>query len=132
MSVFDRITKVVKSEWNHRFGEDMDDGSVDRVLDVDRVDASDGATQGPLPTRARSTSVPDVDGAMRVLELTGVPTLDVVRARYRELACRYHPRTTSEQPDHVHAAHVVLLSLTDALELLEEHLLPMPHMRPAR
>jgi hypothetical protein len=124
MSVFGRISKVVKSEWNHRFGESPDGGPVvEEPGDI--VEATEGPRRREAP-KSKSLAVPDVDAAMRVLELTGAPTLDVVRAQYRVLARRYHPRTQSEVPDQAHAAHVVMLSLTDALELLEEHLLPLP------
>jgi DnaJ-domain-containing protein 1 len=75
---------------------------------------------------AKAPAVTDVDGALRVLELSGSPHLDEVRARYRQLAQRYHPKTVGGRPDEVAAAHVVMESFTEALELLEEHLLPLP------
>jgi hypothetical protein len=137
MSVFDRIGKVVKSEWNHRFGE-RDDDALEREAqaEVDAAIANPSLTptaRNPTTSSpqartvpARSSGVPDVAAAMRVLELSGVPTLDAVRAQYRALARHYHPRTTSENADQAHAAHTVLDTLTVALELLEEHLLPLP------
>ena len=141
MSVFDRIGKVVKSEWNHRFGERDDDALArEAQAEVDAAIANPttsagtaSSTRGSVTTSTlartvplRTSGVPDVAAAMRVLELTGVPTLDAVRAQYRALARHYHPRTTSENADQAHAAHTVLDTLTDALELLEEHLLPLP------
>jgi hypothetical protein len=68
----------------------------------------------------------DVQGALRVLELSGTPSLAEVRARYALLVRRYHPRTLDDSADDAHAARVVVDALTEALELLEEHLLPLP------
>ncbi|HEY1100153.1 MAG TPA: J domain-containing protein [Myxococcota bacterium] len=128
MSVLDRFGQVVKSEWNARFGRDGDDRDVDKeaAAEVEAALAKKDAALAPRVPPARAATVTDVDGAMRVLELSGHPTLDEVRARYRELARRYHPKTVSSRSDDVEAAHVVLESLTSALELLEEHLLPLP------
>lgn len=114
MSVLDRFGKVLQSEWSHRFKRGAGE-----------------ATPEPAPASSRTPqrrapAVADTQGALRVLELTGTPTLDEVRARYRELARRYHPKTASDNADEAHAARVVLDALTDALELLEEQLLPLP------
>ncbi len=139
MSVIDRLGQVVKSEWTARFGssrEGREDEGNDKPSKADHDDV-DAALKRPAPSGSstahrptRSPAVTDVDGALRVLELTGAPNqtpgLDEVRARYRELARRYHPKTQSDRPDDQSAAHVVLEALTDALEVLEEHLLPLP------
>jgi hypothetical protein len=115
---FDRLGRVVKAEWNARFG-DLPDDELAQQLDV--------VEQAPALHRPpRAPAVSDVDGALRVLELSSVPTLDVARAQYRALARRYHPRTRARSPDQVHAAQTVLEALTDAIEVLEEHLLPIP------
>ena len=87
-----------------------------------------GATTTP-PTRA--PLVTDVDGALRVLELTGEPTLDVVRQRAHELARHYHPKTTSSDAEEARAARLVVQALTEALEILEEHLLPVAPVPPS-
>lgn len=121
MSVLDRFGQVVKSEWNSMFRKDSDNVADAAAAEVEATLAA------PTPrTAAARPAVTDVDGALRVLELTGSPALDEVRARYRELAQRYHPKTVGGRPDEVAAAHVVMESLTEALELLEEHLLPLP------
>lgn len=120
MSVLDRVGKMVRSEWNARrprFGGARD-GERDRGRTV-----ADTHAAAALP---RKPAVVDADGALRVLELAAMPTLDEVRARYAALARRYHPKTLSTNMDEAHAARVVLEALTDALELLEEHLLPLP------
>jgi hypothetical protein len=117
MSVFDRVGKVVKAEWGHRFGRQTEEAR----------DRSKGRGRPSVAaTTARRPMVADVEGARRVLELTGEPTLAEVRARYQELARRYHPKTGSERADEAQAARVVLEALTDALEILEEQLLPLP------
>ncbi len=115
---FDRLGRVVKAEWNARFGDLPDD---ELAQQFDEVEAAPAHTKPP-----RAPAVSDTDGALRVLELQTVPTLDVARAQYRMLAHRYHPRTRSQSPDQVHAAQTVLDALTDAIEVLEEHLLPIP------
>lgn len=123
MSVLDRVGKMVRAEWNARkphFGRGHEE------------QGGAASTSPPTPAGAppRKPAVGDVEGALRVLELTGQPTLDEVRARYGELARRYHPKTLSTSADEAHAARVVLEALTDALELLEAHLLPLPPESP--
>lgn len=115
MSVLDRVGKMVRSEWNarrHRFGAGPDH-------------AEPAAPSTSAPTQ-RKPAVVDVDGALRVLELPPGATLDEVRAQHGLLARRYYPKTLSTSADEADAARVVLEALTDALELLEEHLLPLP------
>ena len=126
MSVLDRFGQVVKSEWNVRFRrEDGDDA--DAAAEVDAALANTAHAKGSaFPRPSHVSAITDVDSALRVLELSGHPSLDEVRARYRELARRYHPKTVSDRADDVSAAHIVLESLTEALEILEEHLLPLP------
>jgi hypothetical protein len=126
MSVMDRLGQVMKSEWNARFRRDDDKPTKEEIAAA--AAALKNQTTPPAAARApaRGPTVSDVDGALRVLELSGSPALAEVRARHRELARRYHPKTLSEKSDEAHAAVVVLEALTDALELLEEHLLPLP------
>jgi hypothetical protein len=136
-NVFERLGKVAQAEWTalrkkrpaDDLGKDADEESLREAEDAAR-----GADGSARTTSARTTRVPptsgravhDVDGALRVLELTGTPTLAEVRERYRALAKRYQPKTQSRSQDEAHAAHQVMDALTDALELLEEHLLPLP------
>lgn len=126
MSVLDRFGKVVKAEWSHRFGRERE-GHERPGASGERGERGE---RGPASPPPRRPAVADVEGALRVLELVGTPQgppgLDEVRARYRELARRYHPKTASDNADEAHAARVVVDALTDALELLEEHLLPLP------
>ena len=121
MSVLDRVGKMVRSEWNARrprFGGARG-GEPDQRSTA--ADARAATTSPPL----RKPAVVDADGALRVLELSAMPTLDLVRAQYTALARRYYPKTLATSSDEAHAARVVLEALTDALELLEEHLLPL-------
>jgi hypothetical protein len=118
MSVFDRVGRVVRAEWSHLRRKKPDEAAP--VPDDDQKPVSRGQAPAPRPR------VNDVDGALRVLELSGTPTLDEVRARYHAMSRRYFPKTQSPRADEAHAARVVLEALTDALELLEEHLLPVP------
>lgn len=124
-NVFERFSKVAKSEWNALRRRRPGEGGADdesRAAD----DGVDDALRGAVPARPAARAVPDVDAALRILELPRGVTLDAVRARYRELARRYQPKTQSPRLDEAQAAHTLMLALTDALELLEEHLLPLP------
>ena len=116
MSVLERVGKMVRSEWNARRArrDRHEHGYPER-----------GAETAAAPV-VRKPAVVDVDGALRVLELHPGATLDEVRSQYGLLARRYYPKTLSTSADEGHAARVVLEALTDALELLEEHYLPVP------
>lgn len=127
MSVMDRLGQVVKSEWNARFRRE--DKQTPLQADASRRHAHPPTSTTTTPTSAaaaRAPTVYDVEGALRVLEITGSTTLDDVRRQHRALSRHYHPKTLSDKTDEAHAARVVLDALTDALELLEEHLLPLP------
>lgn len=139
MSLFDRLSNVVKAEWNARFGEG-EEGREERTYDEESLKEAQEAARGrPRPTssrgvtarttRAPRAAVTDVVSAFRMLELEKGATLDEVRASYRRLARRYHPRTLSKVPDQAYAAQTVLDALTEALEVLEAHLLPLPSGR---
>lgn len=125
MGLFDRISTVVKAEWNARFGEH------DHALKGESERAARRREAAERPPRSAKRAVTDVESAYRVLEVSPHATLDEVREAYRQLARRYHPRTFSPVPDQAHAAQTVLDALTDALELLEVHLLPLPEDRRA-
>ena len=119
MSVIDRFSKVVKAEWNHLVGKD----GLRHDVHVDDSHPRSGTSIRDPVSPAR---IEDTTSALRVLELSGPVQLDEVRAQYQRLARRYHPKTTSEKADEAHAARVVLEALTEALEILEEDLLPLP------
>jgi hypothetical protein len=112
MSVFERLRRAARAEWQA----------------LSRHEPPAGTTSPSTPPRARDRvpAASDVQGALRVLELSGTPSLQQVRAQYALLARRYHPRTLDDDHDDAHAARVVVDALTEALELLEEHLLPLP------
>lgn len=135
MPLFDRLKDVVRSEISSLRSPEAREAKeakraakeAEKELAQDAKDARDAnkgknTVDATMPRRA--PAVVDVEGALRVLELTGTPTLDDVRRQYRALAHRYHPKTRSTVTEEVNAARVVLDALTDALELLEEHLLP--------
>jgi hypothetical protein len=113
MGIWEQVERRVRGEW-------------DALLQRSR--APHGVTTGAAApqARARVPAASDVQGALRVLELDGQPSLAAVRAQYQRLARHYHPRTVSGPPDEAHAARVVVEALTEALEILEEHLLPLP------
>lgn len=135
MSLFDRLGNVVKAEWNARFGDAAEERE-ERAYDEESLKEAEEALRGMRPpsTSARAATaaakapraaVTDVVSAYRMLELEKGATLDEVRASYRTLARRYHPRTLSKVPDQAYAAQTVLDALTEALEVLEAHLLPL-------
>lgn len=110
--LFERIGKVVQAEWTSRVG-----GKDDGEAPPPRADA--------VPARTTAASRrPDVDSAWRMLELEPGASLDEVREAYHRLGRRYHPRTLD--PAHAAAARTVVDALTEAYEVLEEHLLPLP------
>lgn len=118
MSVFERFGRVVKAELGHL---------VRRPPPADR-EARDAKSTRPsvvATVSRRERAVVDVEGALRVLEMTGAPAIGEVRAQYRTLSKRYYPKTKSPLADEAHSARVVIEALTDAVELLEEHLLPV-------
>ena len=127
MSTFiDRVGKVVRSEWNSRFHDDDDDVTAEHTGDdADSVSGSSSRRRTPAAS-TRTSSITDLGGARRVLELSQDATLEEVRASYFRLSKRYHPRTTSGISDQAHAAQTLLVALTDALEMLEEQLLVLP------
>lgn len=55
-----------------------------------------------------------------------------MRAAYFRQAKRYHPRTLSTVSDQAYAAQTLLMTLTDALEILETELLPLPDRAASR
>lgn len=123
MSLFDRLGTVVKAEWHARFSDENAAEPDHSEPEVVAAKAWDGEPRsGPQTVRMPAL---DVSAALRTLELPTDATLDDVRASYRRLARRYHPQTLSSSADQAHAAETVLRSLTAALELLEEHLLPL-------
>jgi DnaJ-domain-containing protein 1 len=126
MSLFDRLGGVVKAEWNARFGEADDE--LPAADEARRRPAKERPTTAAteVPGRPSRAAVSDVESAYRVLELKSGASLDEVRFSYQQLARRYHPRTLSKIPDQAYAAQTVLDALTEALELLEGQLLPLP------
>ncbi len=142
----DRVGQVVKSEWTARFGEDGEPLPEvnEEDFEVSETDGSSGAVDAkggrrvtspadlPLArgTMKKRRGVSEADQAYRLLELSPGATLDVVRDRYFELAQRYHPRTIGDSADKAYAAQTVLETLTDALEILETHLLPVVESKP--
>ncbi len=130
-SLFDRVGKVVKSEWNARFSDedssfDSSGLSKDELKEAETELRESMASKLPKAKRSvRRQGISDAQQALRMLELPDEATLDEVRARYFDLAKRYHPRTVTGSPDQAYAAQTVLATLTDALEILECHMLPV-------
>ena len=118
MGLFDRLGGVVKAEWSARFPQEGRKAS--------------GANERPqsAPNHAgpprRRRAVADADAAYRILEVPKGASLEEVREAYFQMSKRYHPRSHSRVPDQAHAAQTLLFALTDALEVLEEHLVPLP------
>jgi hypothetical protein len=124
MGFMERLGKVVRAE----ISAITHPGHRRSTIPQPATTTTAGAATAP-PTRA--PLVTDLDGALRVLELTGEPTLAVVRQRAHELARHYHPKTTSGDVEEARAARLVVQALTEALEILEEHLLPVAPVPPS-
>ena len=124
-SVFDRLTKVVRSELTAAFSREGDDD--DAVFDETQPPPTDGE-RGPIAAKVttRMPSIPDAKSAARVLDVAEDATLDEVRAAYRRQAIAFHPRTLAGTPEQTLAAQTIIDTLTEALEILEAHLLPLP------
>lgn len=118
MGLFDRLGGVVKAEWNARF-------PLEKRAHPGGDSAAGARAEGAGPPRRRR-AVADADAAYRILEVPQGASLEQVRAAYFQMAKRYHPRSHSAVPDQAHAAQTLLYALTDALEVLEEHLVPAP------
>jgi hypothetical protein len=112
-NILSRFTDVVKAEWTHR-------------TTSDKPDRTRATTEARTPSSTQQATRTDVDSAWRVLEVSPGATLDEVRAAHRTLSMRYYPKTRGALPDQANAAHTLLEALTDALFVLEEHLLPVP------
>lgn len=124
-NLFDRLGDVVKSEWNSRFGEE--DPSAPAPDRRERYDAS--TTQPPSSSAAWTHARPSVKSAYKMLELDESAALDEVRAAYFDLAKHYHPKTHADSHEQALTAQKLLDALTEALEVLEEHLLPVADVR---
>ncbi len=114
-NLFERASKVAKAEWSALVRRRTDDASAELPDRVDHV-----------PVRLHAAL--DISGALAVLALPPrpEPTLDEVRARYRSLAQKHQPKTQSAAPEEASSAHALMQTLTEALEVLEAHLLPLP------
>ena len=132
-NILDRMSKVVKAEWNSRFSaEDLPADSAESFEDQVSVDVA--PEKEPRSKRrgakvsARRRGLTDAQQALELLELPSDVTLDDVRTAYRRQAVLLHPRTLLENADQAYAAQTLLLTLTDAYEILELHLLPDPSL----
>lgn len=127
MGFLDRLGKVVRAEISAVVRPDAraPGGSTSTATTPPRA-----TTTPPTPT-TRSPLVTDVDAALRVLELPAEATLDAVRQKARDLSRHFHPKTRSADPEEVRAARLVLEAITEAQELLEEHLLPVAAVPPS-
>lgn len=122
--LFGRLGHVIKAEWNSRFSDDPITTSIDTSAPLsDQTDAQFRSVA--KRDRPRRTGRMDLGSAWRVLEQRPGSSLEEVRASYAAMSQRYHPRTLSDNPDHAYSAQTVLDGLTEALEILEEELLPL-------
>jgi hypothetical protein len=124
--LFERLGNVIKSEWNARFTGDpaFEDGQEKQRGNRDTTSAVIPPSQSPFPRKR--TGRMDVSSAWRILELSPGSDLAMVRDQYQRMSQRYHPRTLNTNPDQAYTAQQVLDGLTEAVEILEEELLPLP------
>ena len=115
MSLLDKVLEVAdiaKSEYQRHFGDEDPDGEHAPLGGGD-----DGGTFLP--------AIKTPEQAYERLELNVNASLDEVRARYREVARVWHPRA-QQDGEPADRARKHLDGYLDALEVLEEHLLPLP------
>jgi nucleoside phosphorylase len=120
MTLLDRLGDVVRAEAN---------AAKDAVASVFRRKGSDPSGEESQPAesavveRTHTVTIKpgDVAAAMRMLELTGNPTLDQVRTQYRRLAEAGYARAAQQGK----SSSSLSWALTEALEVMEQHLLPV-------
>jgi hypothetical protein len=126
---WDRFKNVVRSEWNSVFSDEDGQGvSVDSEAFREAHRAAIGGVDGHGmdnmdgdPALAR----PSVASAFRLLDLHPTASLDEVRHSYFELARHYYPLVTGADAQRASNARSVIFSLTEAYEVLCEHLVPL-------
>jgi DnaJ-class molecular chaperone len=117
MSLLDKLAEVAdiaKSEYQRHFGDEDPDG-----VHEGGFGTSDEGGAAFLP------AIRTPEQAYERLELSASASLDEVRARYREVAQLWHPRA-QQDGEAADRARKHLDGYLDALEVLEEHLLPLP------
>lgn len=115
MSLLDKLSEVAdiaKSEYQRHFGDEDPNG------EHSHGDTDDGGS-------AFLPAIRSAEQAYERLELGEHSSLDEVRARYREVAKLWHPRA-HQDGEAGERARKHLEGYLDALEVLEEHLLPLP------
>lgn len=140
MNTINRLGRVLQAEWRTRFGgpddEFADDASRDSFIKEARRELAEAEQQfattsiGTFNAASAAFSptlgkVPDVAAAYRILGLPTHAQLDEVRSAYRTLSQRYYPRVHDGNAEQRQTAHLLIHSLTTALYVLEEHLLPI-------
>jgi hypothetical protein len=130
MGLLDRFSDVVRAEANAAKDAVASVFRRDDKTDSSSIDTMGEQRSGQTHTEraVRSAQSPtikpgDVPAAMRMLELTGSSTLtlDEVRTQYKRLAEAAYARAHGNGTEQ-HAS--LSWALTEALEVLEDHLLP--------
>lgn len=115
MAILDKLKSVgesVRDKVKETFGE-PDTSSLDHDADANADDADAGPASAAL----------DVAGAYAALSVKEDATLADVREAYRALARHHHPAAVRDGD--ASAAQHKLDTALEALELLEEHLVPL-------
>ncbi len=130
MSVIDRLGKVVRAELSALRGATSPPQPASTTPPQKAKASKTTPAARPRSEATRPPMVTDVEQAKRVLELQGEPTLEEVRARAAALSRHFYPKTKSTRADEAETARAVIAGLTEALEILEEHLLPTAPVPP--
>ncbi len=104
-------------------------GADDDEVDLDEAGGDEPADKVRVTARAGASGFSrrvDAAAAYKMLELPDGALLDEVRAQYRVMVRRYHPKSVDGSDEQRVTAQSVLDGLTQALEVLETHLLPTP------
>jgi hypothetical protein len=119
---WDRFKNVVRSEWNSVFSDEADGGD---PIDPESMREAHRAAQGQAPGPSASLGRPSVDSAFRLLDLHPRAPMEEVRQAYFGLARHYYPLVTSADAGRASNARSVIFALTEAYEVLCEHLVPL-------
>jgi hypothetical protein len=125
---WDRFKGVVRSEWNSVFSDDGADAFSDDEALREAQDAAEYGVHGPSTGGSgapASLDRPSVQSAFRLLDLLPSAGLEEVRAAYFELARHYQPLVSSGNAERASNARTVIFALTEAYEVLCEHLVPL-------
>lgn len=120
-NLLDRIGNYLRSEVGSLV--DSDEAELGQAPDVDLTAQTVTPRRTSMPF-AKTRLSPKM--AFKYLGIPEESSLELVRERYQERVHTVHPRSMKGSEEQRQTAQTTLDNLTDALEVLERELLPMP------